>query len=224
MRLPCINRGFHVVFHLEIQLGYQHRGVERALLGGPDKRTLHYMETLAGDTSIGHATAYCQAVEALARLMMRNGMLEDAVYFYTKLGRDFEKLLAERQTADAKTTAHVPLKPISAKPQPPTAKLNPPMPAVPGRDLAISAQVTAPAGLMSVTLRYRHVTQVEDYQTAEMKLDPKTRTYVGSIPASFIDTKWNLMYFVEAIGRNGAGRMFPDLEAGAPYVIVKVRR
>jgi len=54
------------VFHLEIALGYQHRGVERRLVGGPDKRAIHYMETLAGDTSIGHATAYCQAVEALA--------------------------------------------------------------------------------------------------------------------------------------------------------------
>jgi Ni,Fe-hydrogenase III large subunit len=54
------------VFHLEISLGYQHRGVERALRGGPDKRTIHYFETLAGDTSIGHATAYCQLVEALS--------------------------------------------------------------------------------------------------------------------------------------------------------------
>src|ERR1019366_43265 len=35
------------VLHLEISLGYQHRGVERALVGGPDKRTIHYMETLA---------------------------------------------------------------------------------------------------------------------------------------------------------------------------------
>jgi Ni,Fe-hydrogenase III large subunit/Ni,Fe-hydrogenase III component G len=54
------------VLHLEISLGYQHRGVERALVGGPDKRTIHYMETLAGDTTIGHATAYCHALEALA--------------------------------------------------------------------------------------------------------------------------------------------------------------
>lgn len=53
------------VFHLEISLGYQHRGVENALLDGPTKRTIHYMETLAGDTSIGHATAHCHAVEAL---------------------------------------------------------------------------------------------------------------------------------------------------------------
>jgi Ni,Fe-hydrogenase III large subunit len=54
------------VLHLEIALGYQHRGVEPALRGGPTKRTLPYMETLAGDTTVGHATAYCQAVEALA--------------------------------------------------------------------------------------------------------------------------------------------------------------
>jgi Ni,Fe-hydrogenase III large subunit len=62
-RFQC--HGEHV-FHLEISLGYQHRGVERALVGGPDKRTIHYMETLAGDTTVGHTTAYCQAVEALA--------------------------------------------------------------------------------------------------------------------------------------------------------------
>jgi Ni,Fe-hydrogenase III large subunit len=54
------------VFHLEISLGYQHRGVERALVGGPGKRTIHLIETLCGDTSIGHSTAYCEAVEALS--------------------------------------------------------------------------------------------------------------------------------------------------------------
>lgn len=62
-RFQC--HGEHV-FHLEISLGYQHRGVERALVGGPDKRSMHYMETLAGDTTIGHALAYCQTLESLA--------------------------------------------------------------------------------------------------------------------------------------------------------------
>jgi Ni,Fe-hydrogenase III large subunit len=54
------------VFHLEISLGYQHRGIEWRLVGGPDRRTMHYMETAAGDTTVGHASAYCQAVEALS--------------------------------------------------------------------------------------------------------------------------------------------------------------
>lgn len=54
------------VLNLEIVLGYQHRGVERALAEGPGKRTIHYMETLCGDTTIGHATAYAQALEGLS--------------------------------------------------------------------------------------------------------------------------------------------------------------
>lgn len=55
-----------IVHHLEISLGYQHRGIEKALIGGPDNRTLHRLETAAGDTSIGHATAYAMVMEALA--------------------------------------------------------------------------------------------------------------------------------------------------------------
>jgi len=53
------------VLQLDIRLGYQHRGVERALLAGPGKRRIHYAETLAGDTSIGHATAYAELLEGL---------------------------------------------------------------------------------------------------------------------------------------------------------------
>jgi len=53
------------VLHLEIELGYQHRGIERALINGPGPRTVHYMETLAGDTTVGHATAYASVMEAL---------------------------------------------------------------------------------------------------------------------------------------------------------------
>jgi Ni,Fe-hydrogenase III large subunit len=54
------------VFHLEIVLGYQHRGVEKMLLGGPGKRSLALLESTAGDTAVGHALAYCGAVESLA--------------------------------------------------------------------------------------------------------------------------------------------------------------
>jgi Ni,Fe-hydrogenase III large subunit len=57
------------VYHLEISLGYQHRGVERAMEGGPTWRHIHYMETLAGDTTIGHATAYCSAVESMSGMI-----------------------------------------------------------------------------------------------------------------------------------------------------------
>jgi Ni,Fe-hydrogenase III large subunit len=54
------------VLHLEIALGYQHRGVETALPGGPHRSTLHQIEAVAGDTSIAHATAHAMLLETLA--------------------------------------------------------------------------------------------------------------------------------------------------------------
>jgi Ni,Fe-hydrogenase III large subunit len=54
------------VYHLEISLGYQHRGIERALAIGPPKRRIHLIETAAGDTTIGHVTAWCNAMESIA--------------------------------------------------------------------------------------------------------------------------------------------------------------
>jgi Ni,Fe-hydrogenase III large subunit len=54
------------VFHLEISLGYQHRGVERRVIGGPDKRSLVTMESAAGDTVIGHGYAHCRVMEGLS--------------------------------------------------------------------------------------------------------------------------------------------------------------
>jgi Ni,Fe-hydrogenase III large subunit len=54
------------VFHLEIALGYQHRGVEQALEGGPHPLSLKFAETVAGDSSIAHGWAYCSALEGLA--------------------------------------------------------------------------------------------------------------------------------------------------------------
>jgi len=54
------------VLRLDVALGYQHRGVERALVAGPAQRRVHYAETLAGDTTIGHATAHAELLEGLA--------------------------------------------------------------------------------------------------------------------------------------------------------------
>ena len=54
------------VFHLEIALGYQHRGIERALPGGPHPLSLKHAETACGDSTIAHTWAYCRTLEALA--------------------------------------------------------------------------------------------------------------------------------------------------------------
>jgi Ni,Fe-hydrogenase III large subunit len=53
------------VLHLEIQLGYQHRGAEGLLLGSKPGRRLAITESIAGDSVIGHSLAHCAALEGL---------------------------------------------------------------------------------------------------------------------------------------------------------------
>jgi len=62
-RFMCLGERVH---HLEIHLGYQHRGVERLLLRGDPRRLAPLVETISGDASIAHAWAYCAAIESLA--------------------------------------------------------------------------------------------------------------------------------------------------------------
>jgi Ni,Fe-hydrogenase III large subunit len=54
------------VHHLEIQLGYQHRGVEALLLRRPPLGLSTLIESIAGDSSIAYTWGYCAAMEALA--------------------------------------------------------------------------------------------------------------------------------------------------------------
>jgi hypothetical protein len=141
------------------------------------------------------------------------------------LQREFGQLEAERRSAQGRAGA-APARILVRGPndKPPLAKLEPVSTAEPGRDVVVGAKVSAAAGVKWVRLRYRHLTQFEDYQTAEMRLDPQTGLHVGRIPASFIDPKWNLMYFVEVMDNKGFGRMYPDLETDIPYVVVSVKR
>lgn len=62
-RFSCMGEQVH---HLEIQLGYQHRGVERRLLERDPRLLTPLVETISGDTSVGHTWAYCAALESLA--------------------------------------------------------------------------------------------------------------------------------------------------------------
>jgi Ni,Fe-hydrogenase III large subunit len=54
------------VLSLEIQLGYQRRGVEALLLSSASERRVVIAESIAGDTAVGHGLAYCLLSEGLA--------------------------------------------------------------------------------------------------------------------------------------------------------------
>jgi Ni,Fe-hydrogenase III large subunit len=54
------------VLHLELHLGYQHRGAEALLLAGSPARRQVVAEGIAGDTAVGHGLAHDMVLEALA--------------------------------------------------------------------------------------------------------------------------------------------------------------
>jgi Ni,Fe-hydrogenase III large subunit len=62
-RFMCLGETVH---HLEIHLGYQHRGAEALLLRKDPRLLTPLVETIAGDASVAHAWAYADAIEALA--------------------------------------------------------------------------------------------------------------------------------------------------------------
>jgi Ni,Fe-hydrogenase III large subunit len=70
-RFMCLGETVH---HLEIQLGFQCRGVEPLLLRRRPHLLAPLVESIAGDTSVGHALAYARALEALAGASLDPGV------------------------------------------------------------------------------------------------------------------------------------------------------
>lgn len=62
-RFMCTGEDVH---HLEIQLGYQHRGVKKLFAKNNGLPAPQLAEAIAGDTAVGHAVSYCGALEALS--------------------------------------------------------------------------------------------------------------------------------------------------------------
>jgi Ni,Fe-hydrogenase III large subunit len=54
------------ILHLEIRLGYQYRNVEEILPRLKRTQQIVLVESIAGDSVIAHATAFCSAIETLA--------------------------------------------------------------------------------------------------------------------------------------------------------------
>lgn len=144
----------------------------------------------------------------------------------TQLRAELDQLLAERKAATPRADAKAVSIPVrDSNPNMPVVAFEAGQPvATPAHDYVVNVKIAAAEGVKWIRLRYRHLNQKEDYQTAEMALDSERGTYSASIPASFIEPQWDLMYFVEIVDRKGNGRMYPDLDVETPYKILSVQR
>ena len=62
-----------LVYNLEIKLGFQHRGVESLILKATPEQRIILSESIAGDSTVAHTFAHCNAIEGLSqtRLSLR---------------------------------------------------------------------------------------------------------------------------------------------------------
>jgi hypothetical protein len=144
-----------------------------------------------------------------------------------RLRQGLEGLTDQRKKLQAPASAaskELPHRAHGADTQPPSVTLQPTGKAHPGEALLVTARAEDPSGVKSLRLRYRHLTQMEDYLTADMVRDSRTGLYSVQIPGDFITAAQDVMYFVEAIDNAGNGRNYPDLEISSPYVVVSVER
>ena len=108
--------------------------------------------------------------------------------------------------------------------QPPVITADDTKEARPGTPLTIRARVEDPSGVRSVWVRFRSLDQKQDYATIQMLPTGKNHEYAAQIPGSYLDPRWNFMYFIEAFDTNGNGAIFPDLNRETPYVVVDLKR
>ncbi len=52
----------------------------------------------------------------------------------------------------------------------------------------------------------------------------KKGQYKAVVPGEDIVAKWDFMYLFEVMDNKGNGKIYPDLEKEAPYIVVKLQR
>jgi len=93
-----------------------------------------------------------------------------------------------------------------------------------GQSLRVTARVSDPSGIKWVRLRYRGVSQFQDYETLSMQRVGTSDEYETMVPGDKIISKWDFMYFFEVMDNAGNGKIYPDFEKETPYVVVKLQR
>lgn len=80
------------VIHLEIRLGYVHKGIEKLAEGVDSLKAVELCERISGDSSFAHSLAFCQAVERLsqaevpARALFLRAVFAEMERIYNHLG------------------------------------------------------------------------------------------------------------------------------------------
>jgi hypothetical protein len=111
---------------------------------------------------------------------------------------------------------------VTSDVQPPTLEHTPVVSAQALHPLHITARVKDPSGIKWVHLRYRGLSQHQDFQVLNMLPTGNNDEYEATIPGRDIDPHFDFMYLFEVMDNAGNGKIYPDLAKETPYIIVNV--
>ena len=106
--------------------------------------------------------------------------------------------------------------------QPPTLHHSPILSAEPLKALRITAHIEDPSGVKWVHLRYRGVSEFQDFKVLDMLPTGNGSEYEATIPAKDLDPQFDLMYLFEVMDNAGNGKIYPDMAKETPYIVVNV--
>lgn len=89
-----------------------------------------------------------------------------------------------------------------------------------GMDLSVETGIRSTHPLSHARLYYSHVNQYHDMQVAE--LNDIGGRFRAVIPAAYVDARWDLLYYFEAVDIYGNGAIFPSMWTDRPYAVVRV--
>ncbi len=135
---------------------------------------------------------------------------------------EMERLYENKRSSGGEGAATVAVSDLLQVDDPPAYRHSAPEGYKQGEALMLRLTVEADSALQ-VRIHYRHLNQLEPYQTEELAREGGQWQYAAVIPASYTDSPYPLLYFFE-IKRGGQAWFFPRLEAtlsNQPYYVIR---
>lgn len=189
----------------------------RATVTGVDP--LSRVRAIYGDSLRGFTAADMQRVTpAIYRVVIPAAKIAGGASYFLEASDAAGRLAVWPEDGRAHPVAVL----VTADDRAPTLRHAPIASAKPGQPLRIVAEVADPSGIQWVRLRYRGLSQHQDFQLLTMLPTGNGNEYEATIPGDQIEQRFDFMYFFEVMDNAGNGKIYPDLARETPYVVVKV--
>ncbi|HWB82722.1 MAG TPA: hypothetical protein VG675_01195 [Bryobacteraceae bacterium] len=185
----------------------------RATVSGVD--AVSGVQVVYGNTERGFATATMERVAPLLyRTVIPAARIAGGTTYTIEATDSAGRSNSTKSVAVMVTGDHAP----PALTQMPLTKIRP------GEPVGIVAHVRDDSGVKWVRLRYRGLSQHQEFRTLAMLPMGRGDEYAATVPAANIDPKFDFMYLFEVMDNAGNGKIYPDLEKETPYIVVPMDR